>query len=608
MDHSILCPAFVGPLDRISGAGPSGPCECDAEPPPPLPVHENLAPEPVGETPEADVAATTSAIQAPAATEPKPAETACADSRPLTDVKPTAGSQAELPFDPEPLVDPKTEATKECDHGNVAHSCGLCAAGDKPTQAAAPAPPVAPAAVVPPPATPAPPPSADAPVEVPKRKRRTKTEIEAAKAAAKTPPSGAAPPAAAPTPAGDARLWTFGEFMKELTEISQSSGRTPRLEVSEKLDTLVKRAEASFKSMAQELVGRVKGDIEKTAPPTVQAVSTEEETKLRVAIASHEAVIRKLIQERDTYKETSSNWKQCFESSERDRKNGVPLMVDRPVPPGPKKRIFAGIDPGISGYESAVDENMNIVFTTACPTIMGKTRAIHDTQGIVDEVRRWKALGVDTVLMEAQQAFPKIGSIANFVKGVSKGVWEAALLAHGVRFDTIRPIDWKKAMGIAGGDPKDVKRRAIAKCQRLFPGTDLRADPENPRKKKLSSDKAESLLLAVYVARMALGAAPGTEQWGKLEGADAAMVASAPALSKQKAKDVEDADEDVDVPDEAKTAALRELGDRVRKGMRKGLAKITKLPIDEPVPGPKKNEKDQLRAALKRAASKGKKS
>jgi hypothetical protein len=679
-EHSILCPAFVGTLERLAGVGASGPCECGVEPPSPLPVHEDAAPEsalgtednpikaPPGETvyPRDTIDPTpvaplpmfmkaqhsvaegqaapgvatpvvghgiTTPLGAPSPqpVEPKTTETACADSRPAAE--PSVAVQTELPFDPEPLIEPEPEKRPEPPPANFERTkdferttsqgkpdpnggylapvaaplcvacggsgqsskggpCSPCGGtGEKPIAATQPA--ASAASREAPRESPAPPAQdATAPAEKPKRKRRTKAEIEADKAVkaaaagaastGTTPTSPSPPVATAPTTPQAGPAWTFAELSRELKEAASSP---------EKVDVVLKRAEESWKAMSKALADKV--------APTVAVVSTEETTKLQVAVANHEAVIKKLIQERDTYKEASETWKTCFERSEQDRKNGVAPSAGPPA--GPRKRIFVGIDPGLTGFQSAVDENMKVVFTTACPTIEGNTRRIHDAQGIVDEVRRWKEFGIDTVLMEAQQAFPKIGSIANFVKGVSKGVWEAALLANGVRFDTLRPIDWKKAMGVAGGAPKDVKRRAIAKAQRLFPGIDLREKPDSLKARKLSSDKAESLLLAVYVARMALGAAPGTERWENLENADAAAVRGAPALD----DDAEDA-----VVDAEKAAALKEFGERIKRGVKKGLknlAKITKLPVPADPKPTKPKEKDLLRAAIKRAAAKGKK-
>ncbi len=739
IEHSSLCPAFVGAFERLTGALPSGACECGAEAPPPMPqgeevksepelgTEENTLRAPPGETVYSRDALAPSLVSShpmfaerPAerigvsgakgpnvesvqpttpTTPPTPpkqvaaVETACADTRPATDRAP--GDQIELPFDPEPLVEPEPEDEKtepssplgfarttsqgqpdpngsclaqvapaaetpacvacggvgKSSKGDQCSPCGgtgkkkdatiidvmahkaleeakaavvqslISDAKAKLEERAGPGSTSAPIPAAPPP-PPAPPqaPPQDTPAPALKRKRRTKAEIEAdkaAKAAAAAPP---APPAT-----------TFITIARPDSAPTTVQFKVPP-ESALKGDVQVVAGTAEVKpgGIAVTLSPEQKAPLKIDTPPrpTIQVVSTEAETKLQATLANHEALIKKLIQERDTYKGSSETWKKCFERIEADYKNGVPAVTAMAVPT-PERRIFVGIDPGTTGFESAVDEDMKIVFATPCPVIQAKKRRIHDAQGIVDEVRGWKTMGVDTVLVEAQQAFPKIGSIANFVKGVSKGSWETALLAHGIRFDTIRPITWKKAMGIAGGAPEDVKIRAIAKAQRLFPGVDLREDPGNPRRKKLSSDKAESLLLAVYVARMSMGAAPGTDQWEKIENADAAMVNSAPALAKAAGDgfvsgDEQDDKSDVDAPtDDEKAAALREFGDMIKRGMPGGLkklAKITKMPtkadkapkVRKGPKGPRKpaptGEGDKLRAALKRAAEKGKKS
>ena len=133
-DHSILCPAFVGTLDRLAGTGASGPCECGVEAPAPLPVHEDVVSEPeqsVAQPPQEfkcrscgekhaasfvstnDVSICRWCSGEEGDDEPKVIETACADSRP---VEPVVGVQAELPFDPEPLVEsaPADKIAKPC--------------------------------------------------------------------------------------------------------------------------------------------------------------------------------------------------------------------------------------------------------------------------------------------------------------------------------------------------------------------------------------------------------------------------------------------------------------------------------------------------------------
>jgi crossover junction endodeoxyribonuclease RuvC len=67
--------------------------------------------------------------------------------------------------------------------------------------------------------------------------------------------------------------------------------------------------------------------------------------------------------------------------------------------------------------------------------------------------------------------------------GYGYGIWIGLLAALQMPYTTIRPIIWKKALGL-GKDKEQARLRAM----QLFPGADLR--------RKKDHGKAEALLLA----------------------------------------------------------------------------------------------------------------
>ena len=632
MNHSILCAAYVNPLDRMSGVQSSEACNCGAEAPAVAPV-----------------AVATVATESQSAV----ATTACADSLPeesASSQEPSAEAVTEpkrdLPFDPEPLVDTASETPSE----SVPAAAVLTPepvpdpAVESTPAANVEGPPVPLASALPPAVSGTPPSDTTqgsddkAPLgftptatEKPKRRRRTKAEIEAAKAAEAekdkaeaarlalvtsnqapiaTPEAVLVAEAATETPTLETHPFMDGEFAKEFDEIARLSGQLPRLEVSERLLALRRRIAASATVVAKAL-----------QPPQPPATAT-------------------ILGPPGTTPPVSSPETSLKDPAEKPSVTMPPTSVQQER----LRRRFLGIDPGLTGFQVVLDEDLKtVVSMEPCPTLgkgtsKGKsTRKIHDNAAIIQEVKGYADLGVESVLLEAQQPFPKIGSIANFVKGVSKGVWETALLAFGIRFETIRPITWKKAMGIAGGSPNMVKRRAIEKAQRLFPGLDLRADPNNPRSRKLSSDKAEALLLSLYVARMQLGAAPGTSGWIAAESQDTAVKAAAttqpgstsdaPAVEKPKRKRrtklemaaARAAETTAPSEDRAKRAALAELSARVSRGAspstsekpkrkrRTKLEMIAARAAEESSTKPKRKRRTKLEMIAVRAAEHAKK-
>jgi hypothetical protein len=458
----------------------------------------------------------------------------------------TPVAKHELPFEPEPLSEALNEPT-----GPVDPVPQEATAAPVPTELPAPDSPSSDRA-----------PLGFAPVtEKPKRKRRTKAEIAAAaaaEAAAKeakakaevdslsaitahvppvvTPASVlAADEATAVEASADATPFLDGELEKEFDEIARLSGQLPRLEVSERLTALRRSLATAATLVAKAATPTLSPETVTVTGPPGTAIPVRPETSLKVPPV-----------------------------------DVPPLAVPLETPARPRRR-FLGIDPGLTGHQVVLDEDLKtIVSSEPCPTLgkgtsKGKsTRKVHDVAKIIEEVKGYKVLGVESVLLEAQQPFPKIGSIANFVKGASKGIWETALLSFGISFDTERPITWKKAMGISGGAPNEVKRRAIAKAQRLFPGVDLRADPDNPRSKKLSSDKAEALLLSLYVARTQLGQGVGTPGWKEAESKDSLLPGEKVDFKTRTL--VPDPAPAAQTDDQAKRAALAELTARVSRG------------------------------------------
>jgi len=171
------------------------------------------------------------------------------------------------------------------------------------------------------------------------------------------------------------------------------------------------------------------------------------------------------------------------------------------------RRLFAGIDPGKSGYIAVVDmtENPSLVWAEPMPVFDGaKGVNGYDLQEMWRLIQRLQPANIIGVVLEQQQPFPKQGGVSNFSLGYVYGMLRGLLVAAGVSHEVVHPTRWKRAMNIkgAGDDPvsrkADGKRKSVSAVQALIPKVDLRP---TARAKKPSVDKAEAILLAVYAGR-----------------------------------------------------------------------------------------------------------
>lgn len=100
-----------------------------------------------------------------------------------------------------------------------------------------------------------------------------------------------------------------------------------------------------------------------------------------------------------------------------------------------------------------------------------------------------------TLAVERSQPMPRQGVRSVFTYGVHFGGFEVMAACLGLRYVTIRPTEWKKALGLNSD-----KTSSIIEAERLFPSVDL--VPKGCRKP--SDGIAEALLIAEYARRKGL--------------------------------------------------------------------------------------------------------
>ena len=150
-------------------------------------------------------------------------------------------------------------------------------------------------------------------------------------------------------------------------------------------------------------------------------------------------------------------------------------------------RLYAGIDPGISGAIGIIGEAGRFSAVLDMPTLPTTTgRRQVDFAALAAILRDAGPLAF--VLVERVGARPREGAAGAFAFGHTFGGIMATLATLALPHDVIQPASWKRRAGIPPGADK---RASIATAKRLLPD----AAPYLTRIK--DDGRAEALLLAV---------------------------------------------------------------------------------------------------------------
>ena len=192
--------------------------------------------------------------------------------------------------------------------------------------------------------------------------------------------------------------------------------------------------------------------------------------------------------------------------------------------------IYLGIDPGLTGAVTAIDERGAVVawFDTPVAVIIRQTakgprrRSDPDVMAMIAELRSMtRGHDVAQVTLEKVQAMPRIpktgaggtrdfgiaqderghdegwGALPNFQLGLGYGLWWGIVLTLGFRLERVAPISWRSVL--LRGLPAGKESGRLRACE-LFP-----AYAANLRLKK-HHGRADSALLAEYGRRSMAGA------------------------------------------------------------------------------------------------------
>jgi crossover junction endodeoxyribonuclease RuvC len=161
------------------------------------------------------------------------------------------------------------------------------------------------------------------------------------------------------------------------------------------------------------------------------------------------------------------------------------------------KKVYIGIDPGLSGAIVGLDPNGKLLFYSDTPVINNKGKRLLNIQGLVNWFNgvlkehsektgeEWDALA----FIEEVHAMPKQGVVSTFRFGQVVGSLQATLQALGVPWQSVRPIRWKRAMMTGAGPLKD-KSTSVLVASRIWRGL--------PLDRKKDHNRAEAALIAEF--------------------------------------------------------------------------------------------------------------
>jgi len=163
-------------------------------------------------------------------------------------------------------------------------------------------------------------------------------------------------------------------------------------------------------------------------------------------------------------------------------------------------KYYIGIDNGLSGGITVIDENQKIIKSIVMPVIKGK-KTEYDVNTIVGFFR---GLDMDSqidrtdmfVCLEKAHVRPISGKRACFMTGFGYGVMQGILESLCFSYEIVSPNEWMKDI-LKGMDTND-KKGSIMWCKRKYPNENWAA---TERSTKPHDGKTDSCALAVYCYR-----------------------------------------------------------------------------------------------------------
>ncbi len=158
-------------------------------------------------------------------------------------------------------------------------------------------------------------------------------------------------------------------------------------------------------------------------------------------------------------------------------------------------KLWCGVDPGLKGAFSTVDERGQIVDMTVMPL----TPDGPDCREIKRILMGWARLATSGfhVALEKGQTMPKQGGVSVFNYGHGCGILYGIIATLELPFTFVRPAAWTKVMH-QGTDDGEAKARSLVAASRLWP---IQTWRPTPRCTKAHDGLVDATLIAEWCRR-----------------------------------------------------------------------------------------------------------
>lgn len=160
-------------------------------------------------------------------------------------------------------------------------------------------------------------------------------------------------------------------------------------------------------------------------------------------------------------------------------------------------KYYIGIDIGLDGAISVLNENQKPIFILPMPIIKGKKKN-YDIKDITLFFKQLKSERANIeVIIEKPIPRPIISCNANFMLGAGLYLFEGIFTALEISYQIVTARTWQK--DILKGLSKDTKTASILFCKRKWPDVNLK---KTDRSTKDHDGISDSLCIALYNYRI----------------------------------------------------------------------------------------------------------
>ena len=158
-------------------------------------------------------------------------------------------------------------------------------------------------------------------------------------------------------------------------------------------------------------------------------------------------------------------------------------------------KLFVGIDNGLSGGITVIDENQKVIKCLVMPTLKVNKKTEYDTKKIIENLK-WIFIQQTDIYccLEKSHVRPVSGKRSCFMTGYGYGLIQGILESIGVSYEIVSPQAWMKDLSIVTVDGKG----SIPFCRRKWPSYDWTA---TERSSKPHDGKTDSACIALYSYR-----------------------------------------------------------------------------------------------------------